>query len=439
VNPLLKNAIAGARAIPRDVWVVAAVVTAVVVAISIAVVDTPRANESLQHLGAEYFNIARAIVDGRGFSDPFAEHTGPTAWMPPLYPLLLAGILAVVKTRAWTATVIVLARDVCHVVTGLAIYDLAKRRGLRLSPWLAVALYVVWLVAFVDWMFYLTHDVWLLGVGVLVVLVALDRFDADGRVHPLGWGIGGGIFLLASPILGVAAAIAIAVALFVARAGWRQWGLTFALAAVILLPWVVRNRVVFHEYVPTKSNLYFDLYQANFDDDDGIWDQTSMSHHPYISSAERFAYSRQGEIAYVAGRRTLFWKAIRAHFPVYAKKVRNRVLAETLVYSPVLEHDRGFRLVVTRIVYALPFLGLLFGLALPSPHRRFLMGCAIFMTAYLSVYALVGFFIRYILPLTPLLLASCFFGFDALAGRLSRWPIARRARLARTTRSRGSR
>src|SRR5690348_4535505 len=39
-----------------------------------------------QHLGGEYFNIAQAIVDGRGFADPFGERTGPTAWMPPLFP-----------------------------------------------------------------------------------------------------------------------------------------------------------------------------------------------------------------------------------------------------------------------------------------------------------------------------------------------------------------
>ena len=29
------------------------------------------------HLGAEYYNIARAMVAGRGFADPFAEQTGP--------------------------------------------------------------------------------------------------------------------------------------------------------------------------------------------------------------------------------------------------------------------------------------------------------------------------------------------------------------------------
>src|SRR5213080_4789813 len=46
-----------------------------------------------RHLGAEYLSIAEALVAGRGFADPFKEQTGPTAWMPPVYPALLAGLL----------------------------------------------------------------------------------------------------------------------------------------------------------------------------------------------------------------------------------------------------------------------------------------------------------------------------------------------------------
>ena len=50
------------------------------------------ANENRQ-LGAEYFNIARSLAAGRGFRDPFNDLTGPTAWMPPVLPLIEAGLL----------------------------------------------------------------------------------------------------------------------------------------------------------------------------------------------------------------------------------------------------------------------------------------------------------------------------------------------------------
>src|SRR5579859_4845676 len=42
-----------------------------------------------RHLGAEYFCIAKSIVAGEGFSSPFQEKTGPTAWMPPILPAIL--------------------------------------------------------------------------------------------------------------------------------------------------------------------------------------------------------------------------------------------------------------------------------------------------------------------------------------------------------------
>ena len=41
-------------------------------------------------LGAEYNAIAIAIVKGRGFSDPFMVESGPTAWMPPILPYIIA-------------------------------------------------------------------------------------------------------------------------------------------------------------------------------------------------------------------------------------------------------------------------------------------------------------------------------------------------------------
>src|SRR5262245_20245919 len=46
-----------------------------------------------KHLGAEYINIAQAMVNGEGFSNPFQAKTGPTAWMPPVLPTILAGLL----------------------------------------------------------------------------------------------------------------------------------------------------------------------------------------------------------------------------------------------------------------------------------------------------------------------------------------------------------
>ena len=45
--------------------------------------------------GPEIVNIATAISSHRGFSSPFGIESGPTAWIPPVYPGLLAGIFLI--------------------------------------------------------------------------------------------------------------------------------------------------------------------------------------------------------------------------------------------------------------------------------------------------------------------------------------------------------
>src|SRR5690242_19383828 len=40
-------------------------------------------------------NIAYSIASGKGFSNPFRRETGPTAWLTPIYPLVVAGTFKV--------------------------------------------------------------------------------------------------------------------------------------------------------------------------------------------------------------------------------------------------------------------------------------------------------------------------------------------------------
>src|SRR6201984_3327145 len=40
-------------------------------------------------------NIAYSLTTGKGFSSPFRRETGPTAWLTPVYPLLVAGVFRV--------------------------------------------------------------------------------------------------------------------------------------------------------------------------------------------------------------------------------------------------------------------------------------------------------------------------------------------------------
>src|SRR5215831_13703865 len=42
--------------------------------------------------GWEMGRIGRSIALGQGFSNPYGDSTGPTAWEPPIYPYLIGDV-----------------------------------------------------------------------------------------------------------------------------------------------------------------------------------------------------------------------------------------------------------------------------------------------------------------------------------------------------------
>ncbi|HEY4105589.1 MAG TPA: hypothetical protein VGM44_16940, partial [Polyangiaceae bacterium] len=67
----------------------------------------------ITHLGGEYYNIAAALAEGRGYSDPFGALDGPTAWMPPAFTFLLAALIRVLKSKELVGEAVV-------VLTGIS-------------------------------------------------------------------------------------------------------------------------------------------------------------------------------------------------------------------------------------------------------------------------------------------------------------------------------
>src|SRR5688572_5479844 len=90
--------------------------------------------EELRHLGAEYFNIAQALVDGRGYADPFGEATGPTAWMPPAYTVVLAALLFVFKSKNAVAVAVLCLQNLALAGIGTAVYAAARSAAVRVPP-----------------------------------------------------------------------------------------------------------------------------------------------------------------------------------------------------------------------------------------------------------------------------------------------------------------
>ena len=78
--------------------------------------------------GWEVGRIARSLVEGRGYGNPFNGPSGPTAWLAPLYPLLVALGFKLLGVYSKGAAIFVMVCDSAFSAgTAMAVYEMAAR------------------------------------------------------------------------------------------------------------------------------------------------------------------------------------------------------------------------------------------------------------------------------------------------------------------------
>jgi len=89
------------------------------------------------HFGYETGRIARSIVQGKGFSSPLFAETGPTAWMSPVYPYLVASVFKVFGIYTTASAVVLLSLNaLTSALTCIPIFFIARRIfGERAAKW----------------------------------------------------------------------------------------------------------------------------------------------------------------------------------------------------------------------------------------------------------------------------------------------------------------
>jgi len=383
-----------------------------------------------QHMGAEYYAIARALVDGRGFSDPFGEPTGPTAWVPPLYVALLAGLLRLLQHKSLVGEVIVVLTNFSVVFAGTTSYALARRCCSVLPAWITVGIYGVWLAAHHYWFFILTGDIWLQMLTFTLMLIVLYRYVTTLELIPWQWGIIAAAAAVTSPALAITWGTLLVLFFVLRSAERRKWLLAAAIAATLTAPWIVRNALVFHRFIPIKSNAAYELYQANVVDEDGVYTVESFDGHPYVKLEERALYAQAGELSYIAERQQIAHRWISKNPLEFAKRIVNRAYTATVGFVPIMLEQRTWATArVQRIVHPLPFLLLAASVWIRGPARRLLRVCGVFYVVYLTGYIAVAYYDRFLLPLTPMLMLFIVLGADQLVWRV-RQRLAERLRTA---------
>jgi 4-amino-4-deoxy-L-arabinose transferase-like glycosyltransferase len=270
--------------------------------------------------GWEMGRIGRAIASGRGFADPFDGHTGPTAWEPPLYPYLIAGVFRLTGVYThWSALILLAINSFFSALTCIPVFLIAKR---CFSD--KVALWTAWTWALLpSVMYWSTRWVWETSLAALLLALifwlTLKLEDLDGAQPWIAFGL----------LWGVAALTNSSLLSFLPVSGlwaWsRRWkkgkhslagvalaGLFFA---ATIAPWLVRNYETFGKFIFIRSNFGAELRLGNGPGADGTW----MSWvHPSQNVVEMRRYEQLGEIGYVAARKREAMDFIRADYGRFA-------------------------------------------------------------------------------------------------------------------------
>ena len=381
-----------------------------------------RVSEDHFQFGWEAGRIARALITGYGYSDPFANaflaHTGPTAWLPPLYPLLLAAIFRVfgVFTPA-SAWVLFTIQSAFSAATALATWEIAARcfsRHVALwSAWLW-ALYPAAMQYAVRWPWEMTITTALFTFTLVLALRLRGIGTASARSQPtssnqqpttswLLFGLLWALIALSNSTLLIFLPVCALWILLPTR--HRPHALHDAtLAALLFLaciaPWTIRNWQAFHTFIPLRGNLGAEMYMGNGPGSNGL---LMEYYHPFQAPEQLRLYASLGEVRYVAQRGALARALIAAHPAHFAADVARRIYFFWIgVPHPADEawYNEAGRTLNFAFISIAGLLGL--GLAL----RRRVRVAGLFAWAFLLLpipYYLITVHARFRHPLEPLI------------------------------------
>jgi 4-amino-4-deoxy-L-arabinose transferase-like glycosyltransferase len=265
-------------------------------------------NDYEDHLwfGFETGRISRSITEGHGYGNPLLVQTGPTAWMTPVYPYLLAGVFKLFGVYSKASALVILGTNsLFSALTCFPLFHVAQRSFGR-----GVAVAACWIWALYPYFIYIPSGfVWDTCLGALLVttlfLGALRLKEQAGSWWSwLGFGILGGLSALTNastltlcPILGAWAIYP----LWRNRQRWLSPAFLVAVGlAVTLLPWQVRNYRTFHTPIPLRDNFWLEFWVGN-DGNTSSWLDTEV--HPSINPEQKAAFVRLGEIPYMHEKR----------------------------------------------------------------------------------------------------------------------------------------
>jgi 4-amino-4-deoxy-L-arabinose transferase-like glycosyltransferase len=265
--------------------------------------------------GFEAGRIARSIVQGEGFSSPLFAKTGPTAWMTPVYPYILAGFFKVFGVYTKPAAFAILSFNaLTSALTCLPIFFFARKSfGTYVAKWSG------WTWAFFPYAIYFPLDrIWETWLATLLLsllfMISLTLENEDRILAWVGTGLLWGVTALTSAALLSVLPFLQARISYLRHKRGRSWllpNVALGLALIVVVsPWTLRNWRTFHTFIPFRDNMGLVLRLGTKGPTD-YWEPHELG--PWENAAEVQEFHRDGELKYMATKRTQAISFIKAH------------------------------------------------------------------------------------------------------------------------------
>ncbi|MCU1342738.1 MAG: hypothetical protein JWN92_2161 [Candidatus Acidoferrum typicum] len=317
----------------------------------------------------EINNIAASIVKGLGFSSPFgSEYTGPTSWVAPVYPYIVALVFRCFGIMTHASIIFIFTvQSLFSALTVVPILGIADRTvGRRAGMWAA------WTWILFPW-FSKWAVTWLWEVSLSALLFsllfwyalylpeALNRNFKPGMElfrNSIGFGALWGFALLVNPSLATLLPVSLAWCCYELHLRKKEslnslrksperchsearrvprnpssisnperfltpFGMTtkeiflqtlkpaltsLLVCVIVISPWLLRNRTVFGHWVFLRSNFGVEFALGNYHASFGRgWG----GKHPSGNLKEYTDYKQMGEVAYVQSKQKLAMQFVR--------------------------------------------------------------------------------------------------------------------------------
>jgi 4-amino-4-deoxy-L-arabinose transferase-like glycosyltransferase len=355
-------------------------------------------------------NIAYSLAAGHGFSSPYWQETGPTAWLTPVYPALVAGVFLVFGIHtAHSFFAIVFLNILFSTAVCVPIFYVGKRMG-----GLGVGSGAAWLWAIFPNAIIIPYE-WVWDTSLAALLMAtilwatIELADSQSVRNWCGYGLLWGFALMTNPSLGSL------LPLLLGWAAYRAWKkgqlqlsrpvLACAIAVLCCVPWTVRNYLTFHRFIPLRSNLPFELWLGNNEQFD---EQSQIVPAADPERAEIRNYIRMGETAFMQDKWRRAVSFIRSHPRLEITLFGRRFVATWTGTEKPIEGFRDAESPPVRLVLisnTLAAIGALCGIfALVRSRNAYAFPLAAGPIVYPVIYYVTHASLRYRHPIDPVVL-----------------------------------